>query len=94
MLCHSPIHALLESLIPVSLVGCSLGYIKGSCASQAPDDAADCILALMEESRNGPALEFSRKMRRGVGIVVYNAALNALCNLGCGARLTLVACCM
>ena len=50
---------------------------------QAPEDASDRILALMEESRAGPALDFSRKVDRGVGIVVYNAALNALCVLGC-----------
>lgn len=56
-------------------------------AVQAPDDAADRILALMESSRDGPALDFSRKMDHGIGIVVYNAALNALCNLGCDAAL-------
>lgn len=50
---------------------------------QAPNDAAERILALMEESRSGTALEFSRKRNHGVGIVVYNAALNALNVLGC-----------
>lgn len=55
---------------------------------QAPDDAAERILALMEESRSGGALEFSRKRNHGVGIVVYNAALNALNTLGCAERIS------
>ena len=36
----------------------------------------------MELSRAAPALDFSRKVEGGIGIVSYNAALNALSALG------------
>lgn len=38
----------------------------------------------MELSRVAPALDFSRKVEGGIGIVPYNAALNALSALGWG----------
>lgn len=60
------------------MAGCDTTRLNG----QAPEDAAERILELMEMSRVAPALDFSRKVEGGIGIVPYNAALNALSALG------------
>lgn len=49
---------------------------------QVPEDAEARILNLMEASRAADALQFSRRTHMGIGLVVFNAALNAIMALG------------
>ena len=51
---------------------------------QAPADVEARLDELLQKCRDVPALEFSRRLEGGLGIIAYNAALNTFCELGCG----------